>query len=54
MRKILADQRIIARDQNNVFVERASSRKLAPTDAERKYGLDPGIANAYMEFDIED
>lgn len=53
MRKILAEQRIIARDQNKISAERASSRRLSPADAECKYGLDPGKANACVEFDVE-
>lgn len=50
MRKILADQKIVARDQNKVFVERADARKLSPRVAESKYGLDKGKGNAYIEF----
>ena len=53
MRKIIAQQRIIARDQNKVFVVKADRRKLSPSDAEETYGLDPGRANAYVEFDME-
>lgn len=53
MRKIIVEQRVVARDQNKVFVERADRRKLAPRDAEERYGLDQGKANAYVEFDIE-
>ena len=54
MRKILAEGVIRARDQNKVFVEKASSRKLSPADAVVRYGLAQGKGNAYVEFDIED
>ncbi len=53
MRKILGEQRIVARDQNKVFVELASARKLSPADAEDKYGLSHGKGNAFVEFDIK-
>lgn len=53
MKKILEKAVIRARDQNKVFVELASSRKLSPADAEQKYDLDWGKANAYVEFDVE-
>jgi hypothetical protein len=53
MKKIMEEQRIIARDQNKVFVERAADRRLSAGDAEVKYGLDDGKANAFIEFDIE-
>jgi hypothetical protein len=54
MRMILAEGVIRARDQNKVFVELASARKLSPQDAVKKYGLDPGKGNAYIEFEIAD
>ena len=53
-KKIMSELRIIARDQNKVFVERASARRLSPADAEAKYGLILGKGNAYMEFDVEE
>ena len=53
MRKILAEGVIRARDRNMVFVERANARKLSPSDAQAKYGLRPGKANAFIEFDVE-
>ena len=52
MRKIIAEQRLRARDQDKVFLERAEARKLPPADAEEKYGLLPGRGNAYIEFDV--
>jgi hypothetical protein len=52
MRKILAEQRIVARDRNRVFVEKASARKLSPADAVLKYLLKFGKGNAYVEFDV--
>ena len=53
MRRIVAEQRIRARDQNKVFVELADRRRLAPNDAEDRYGLDHGKGNACVEFDVE-
>jgi hypothetical protein len=53
MRKIMAEQRIVARDQNKVFVERAADRRLSAADAEIRYGLDDGKGRAFVEFDIE-
>ncbi len=52
--KILAEGRIVARDQNKVFVERAASRRLPPRDAERHYQLERGKGAAYVEFDVEE
>jgi hypothetical protein len=54
MKKIMAEQRIIARDQNKVFVERANTSALAPVQAQARFNLHRGKANAYIEFDIED
>lgn len=54
MRKILEDQRIEAQDQNKVFFERASARRLSPSDATRKYRLRRGKANACVEFDVRE
>lgn len=53
MAKILADQKIFARDQNRVFMELARTRKSSAADAEDKYGLHDGRGRAYVEFDIE-
>jgi hypothetical protein len=53
MRKIMDEQRIIARDQNKIFVELASARRLSASDAEDKYELKDGKGNAYVEFDVE-
>ncbi|MBC8106711.1 MAG: hypothetical protein H7Z14_08995 [Anaerolineae bacterium] len=53
MRKIKDQLRIVARDQNKVFVEPASARKLSPADARKRYGLKPGKGRAYVEFDVE-
>src|SRR4051812_28743645 len=54
MRNIIAEQRIIARDQNHVFVEKAQSKRLSPRDAEAHYGLDRGKGMACVEFEIDD
>jgi hypothetical protein len=54
MRKIMTEQRIIAHDQNCVFVDRASARVLPPRIAEEHFGLEPGRGNAYIEFDADD
>lgn len=54
MRKILYEQRLIARDRNRVFVEPAESRRLSATDAEKRYALLQGRGNAYVEFDATD
>jgi hypothetical protein len=54
MRKIMAALRIVARDQNKVFVEKSKSRRRAPSDVEAKYQLDIGKAMACVEFDIEE
>jgi ADP-ribosyltransferase of polymorphic toxin system len=49
--RILAEGRIIARDQNKVFVERADRPPLSARQAEAKYLLKRGRGNAYIEFD---
>jgi hypothetical protein len=54
MRKIMREGVIRARDQHKVFIEKAASRKLSPSDAEDRYGIRKGRANAYVEFDIEE
>ncbi len=54
MKKILSDQKIVSRDQNRVFVERASARRLSAADAERKYRLGVGKGNACVEFNVEE
>jgi hypothetical protein len=48
---ILAEVRIIARDQHKVFVERADRQPLSPRQAEEKHLLKRGKGNAYIEFD---
>jgi len=53
MRTIFREMRTLARDQNCVFVERASARKLSANDATLKYGLARGKGNAFIEFDVE-
>jgi len=53
MRKIIEELRIVARDQNKVFVEKAERKKLSPGDAVETYGLDPGKGMACVEFDVE-
>lgn len=53
MRKILAQQRLIARDRNCVFVELASRRRRPPRVVEEEYEIGPGRANALIEFDVE-
>lgn len=54
MRRILVEQRIVARHQNKVFVELASQRLLSAADARQKYGIGKGKGTAYVEFEIED
>ena len=54
MSKILAEGVIRARDQNRVFVERASNRKLSPSDVVQEYPLARGKGNAFIEFDVEE
>ncbi len=54
MRKILEQQRIVARDQNKVFVERANRKPMAPKDVEDLYQLKHGRGDAYIEFDARE
>ena len=49
---ILIDGRIVARDQNKVFVERAYAKPLAPRDVESRYFLLRGKGGAFVEFDV--
>ena len=49
--RILTEGRIIARDQNKVFVERADRPPLSGRQAEAQYLLKRGKGNAYIEFD---
>jgi hypothetical protein len=49
--RILAERRILARDQNKVFVEPAERKALSPREAEAKYLLKRGKGNAFVEFD---
>jgi hypothetical protein len=48
---ILAEERIVARDQHKVFVERADRPPLSRRQAETKYLLKRGKGNAYVESD---
>ena len=50
--RILAEARIVARDQNKIFVERAYTRPLSARDAEARYFLARGKGGAYVEFDV--
>ena len=52
--KILGEARIVARDQNKVFVERAYSKPLSPREAEARYYLARGKGGAYVEFDLSE
>jgi hypothetical protein len=49
--RILAEGRLLARDQHKVFVERADRPSLSRRQAEVKYLLKRGKGNAYIEFD---
>jgi HYD1 signature containing ADP-ribosyltransferase len=49
--RILSEERIVARDQNKIFVERADRSPLSPRQAETTYLLKRGKGNAYIEFD---
>lgn len=51
LRRMLAEGRIIARDQNKVFVERADRKPLSRREAENRYLMDRGKGYAYIEFD---
>jgi len=53
VRKILVEQRLVARDKGRVFVEVADSRRLSPVAAMQKYQLGLGKGNACVEFDVE-
>ena len=53
MQKILDENKIVARDQNKVFVERASTRRESARSVEEKYDLETGKGIAFVEFDIE-
>ena len=53
VRKILTDQRIIARDRGRVFVELADGKRLPPVMVVQKYQLGLGKGNACVEFDTE-
>jgi len=48
--RILIEQRIFARDQHKVFVERAERPPLSRRQAEATYLLKRGKGNAYIEF----
>jgi hypothetical protein len=49
--RILTEERLLARDQNKIFVERADHEPFNPREAEAKYLLKRGKGNAYIEFD---
>jgi len=49
--RILSEGRLVARDQNKVFVERADRSPFSPRQAETAYLLKRGKGNAYIEFD---
>ena len=49
--RILTDGRLIAGDQNKVFVERADRGPLSPREAEARSFLKRGKGNACLEFD---
>src|SRR5260370_20332478 len=51
--RILANGRLVAGDQNKVFVERADRKPLSPRVAEATYLLKRGKGNAYVEFDVQ-
>ena len=46
----MVERRIIARDQDKVFVERADRPPLSRRQAEARYLLKRGKGNAYIEF----
>jgi hypothetical protein len=48
---ILAANRVLAWDQNKVFVELANRKPLGPREAEAKYLIKRGKGNAFIEFD---
>jgi hypothetical protein len=52
--RILTEGRLVARDQNRVFVERADRKALSAREAEAKYLLRRGKGNAYVEFNAEE
>ena len=54
MRKIMAEGRIVARDQNKVFVVKASRYPLAPKAVVSRFGLETGKGNAYVDFDVDE
>ena len=49
--RIFAEEHLLARDQNKVFVERADHELLGPCEAEARYLLKRGWGNTYVEFD---
>ena len=51
--KILADGRIVAQDQNRVFVELARRQPLSAVQARLAYRLKSGKGAAYVEFNAE-
>ena len=51
--RILQEARLLAKDQNKVFVEPASHKPLSPRAAEATHLLKRGKGNAYVEFDSQ-
>ena len=47
-------RKIIARDNNRIYVESASKKPLSPVEAEGKYQLKPGKSKDYVEFDVSE
>ncbi len=50
----MGESRIVARDQNKVFVERAYAKPLSPRDAEARYYLARRKGGAYVDFDLSE
>ena len=49
---IEAENKIIAQDNNRVYVEPAKKKALSQIDAETKYQIKPGRGRDYVEFDV--
>ena len=52
--EILEVDRIVAKDQNKVFVEHADADPYSARDAEDRYKLKRGRGIAYVEFEADD
>ncbi|GAA3571313.1 hypothetical protein GCM10022197_29750 [Microlunatus spumicola] len=50
--KIMQEGRIIASDQNSVFVTKAKEKLLSPVQAVTRLGLKPGRGHSVIEFDV--